>query len=74
MRRIGITGSLASGKSTAVKILKEKGPVFSADKIVKKLYKQNNFKKYISKKLRIKNYFIVKSLIKKKNLKRQIFF
>ena len=43
MRRIGITGSVASGKSTAVKILKEKGPVFSADKIVKKLYKQNNF-------------------------------
>ena len=74
MRRIGITGSLASGKSTAVKILKEKGPVFSADKIVKKLYKQNNFKKYISKKLRIKNYSIVKSLIKKKNFKRQIFF
>ena len=74
MRRIGITGSLASGKSTAVKILKEKGPVFSADKIVKKLYKQNNFKKYISKKLRIKNYSIVKSLIKKKNFKKQIFF
>ena len=74
MRRIGITGSLASGKSTAVKILKEKGPVFSADKIVKKLYKQNNFKKYISKKLRIKNYSIVKSLIKKKILKDKSFF
>ena len=36
MKRIGITGSLASGKSTASKILGKKGPVFSADNIVKR--------------------------------------
>ena len=51
MKKIGITGSLASGKSTASKILGKKGPVFSADNIVKKLYSHR--KKYISKKLKI---------------------
>ena len=41
MIKIGITGSLASGKTTASKILKHKrGPLFSADKIVKELYKK----------------------------------
>ena len=48
MNRIGITGSLASGKSTVSKILRNKGPVFSADSIVKKLYSQKKFRKYIS--------------------------
>ena len=39
MKKIGITGSLASGKSTASKILaKHKGPLFSADETVNKLY------------------------------------
>ena len=46
MKKIGITGSLASGKSTAAKILEKKGPVFSADNVVKKLYSQRGFKKY----------------------------
>ena len=48
MKRIGITGTVASGKSTASKILGQKGPVFSADNIVKKLYTEkfkNMFKK-----------------------------
>ena len=68
MNRIGITGSLASGKSTASKILGNKGPVFSADSIVKKLYSQKKFRKYISRKLKIKDNINLKSLIKKKIL------
>ena len=44
MIKIGITGSIASGKTTASKILAYKrGPLFSADKIVKNFYKRNNF-------------------------------
>ena len=49
MKKVGITGSLASGKSTASKILRKKGPVFSADNIVKKLYAQNKFKNTFQK-------------------------
>ena len=56
MKKIGITGSLASGKTTASKILSfKKGPLFSADYFVKKLYKKNYFKKIISKSFKIKN-------------------
>ena len=52
MIKIGITGSLASEKTTASKILKHKrGPLFSADMAVKELYENNNFKKLLSKKL-----------------------
>ena len=52
MIKIGITGSLASGKTTASKILKhERGPLFSADMAVKELYENNNFKKLLSKNL-----------------------
>ncbi len=69
MIKIGITGSLASGKSTAGKILSsKKGPLFSADVIVSRLYKNNNFKKYISKKFDIKNQINMKKAIKKKIL------
>ena len=56
MKKFGITGSLASGKSTASKILSaNKGPLFSADNVVKKLYKKKNFKKVVVKKLKIKS-------------------
>ena len=65
MKKVGITGSLASGKSTASKILRKKGPVFSADNIVKKLYAQNKFKKYLSKKFKIENHSNIKILIKR---------
>ena len=42
MIKIGITGSIASGKTTASKILSQKsGPLFSADKEVNKNYKNN---------------------------------
>ena len=74
MKKIGITGSLASGKSTASKILKKKGPVFSADHIVKKLYSRKKFRKHISKKLKIEHSSNLKSLIKKKILKDKSFF
>ena len=40
MKKIAITGSLSSGKTTASKILAlSKGPLFSADKVVRDLYK-----------------------------------
>ena len=49
MKKIGITGSLASGKTTASKILSNgNGPLFSADEVVRDLYSQNIFKKKIS--------------------------
>jgi dephospho-CoA kinase len=39
---IGLTGSIATGKSTASKILKDLGhPVIDADKLVKDIYKSN---------------------------------
>ena len=64
MKKIGITGSLASGKTTASKILSSgRGPLFSADLIVKKLYQNKNFIKFLSKKLKI-NY--------DKNLKKKL--
>ena len=51
MIKIGITGSLASGKTTASKILSNKyGPLFNADRVVKKIYKNRKFKKLLSKK------------------------
>ena len=43
MIKIGITGSIASGKTTASKILSfKRGPLFSADKVVKKLYQNKS--------------------------------
>ena len=69
MKKIGITGSLASGKTTASKILSfKKGPLFSADKIVKKLYKNKNFKKVLIRKLKIKNNSNLKKTLRKKIL------
>ena len=66
MIKIGITGSLASGKTTASKILSYgRGPLFSADKAVKKLYKDKNFKKLLSKKFNIKNNNFIKKNLKK---------
>ena len=66
MIKIGITGSLASGKSTASKILSNgRGPLFDADKIVKKLYKDKYFKTLISKKFKIKNNNKIKTSLTK---------
>ena len=48
--RIGITGSLSSGKSSVAKILSKKNDLlFSADKIVNNLYSDNQFKKKVKK-------------------------
>ena len=66
MIKIGITGSLASGKTTASKILSSKrGPIFSADKAVKELYKNKHFKSLVSKKFKIKNNSQLKKSLKK---------
>ena len=77
MIKIGITGSLASGKTSASKILSSRrGPLFSADKVVKNLYKKNSFKSLVAKKLdlqlntKFKDEVKVKILQKKENLKK----
>ena len=73
MIKIGITGSLASGKTTASKILSNtKHPLFNADKEVQNLYKKKFFRKLISKKLKIRNNAILKKEIKKKIIKKRI--
>ena len=42
MFKIGITGSIASGKTTASQIIsRRRGALFSADKVVRNLYKKN---------------------------------
>ena len=70
--KIGITGSLASGKSSVAKILsKNKTLLFSADKIVQELYFNNLFKKKIKKIFKIKKNNI-KDEIKKKLLNKEI--
>ena len=68
MKKIGITGSLASGKTTASKILsKKKGPLFSADLVVKKIYKNTSFVNEVSRILDIsKNKKNFKAEVKKK--------
>ena len=64
MIKIGITGSIASGKTTVAKIIsRKKYPLFDADKEVGKIYKKNSFKNKICKKFNLKN---------KKNIKRKI--
>ena len=63
--KIGITGSIVSGKSTAAKILtKRKYPLFSADQEVSELYKKRLFKNVIIKKLKLKKNLNIKIQIK----------
>ena len=65
MIKIGITGSLASGKTTASKMLSfRRGPLFSADKAVKELYQNKNFKSLIGKQFEIKNNNQIKKSLK----------
>ena len=67
MIKIGITGSISSGKSTAVKFLrKNKYPAFSADQTVKQLYKNLNFIKKIRLIFKIKNKFRIKKQVRAK--------
>ena len=66
MIKVGITGSLASGKTTASKILsRNRGPLFSADSAVKELYQNNRFRILISKKFKIGNNSQIKNSLKK---------
>ena len=70
--KIGITGSLSSGKSSVAKILsKNKNLLFSADKAVKDLYSNTQFKKKMQKKFGTKQKNI-KDEIKTKLLKKEI--
>jgi len=65
MIKIGITGSLASGKSTVAKLIsRNKYPIFSADNAVKTLYKKRIFTKKIQKQFHFKNTRNLKNKIK----------
>ncbi len=69
MIKISITGSLASGKTTASRFIsRRRGPLFSADVVVKRLYRQNSFKRLVSKRL---NLSLKKNF--KKEIKKKIF-
>ena len=64
MKKIGITGSVSSGKSTATEILAKKSyPIFSADTEVKKLYKNRKFIKALSNKLKLKKTTLIKKQV-----------
>ena len=70
MKKIGITGSLASGKTTASKILSNKaGPLFNADNVVRNFYTNSKFKRKIIKLLNISRKKNLKNEVKKKILK-----
>ena len=61
MIKIGITGSIASGKTTASKILSYKrGPLFSADAVVNRLYKKFILQKLLKRKFNIKQHNLKK--------------
>ena len=66
MFKIGVTGSIASGKTTVAKLLSgKKYPLFNADREVSKIYRQNSFKNQICKKFKLKNKNNIKSKLKK---------
>ena len=70
MIKIGITGSISSGKTTASKIIsKGYGPLFSADKTVKHLYSKKSFRRLIANCL---NFKVQPNFIT--NLKKKILF
>jgi len=73
MRIIGITGSIASGKTTVTSLMAgKKYPLFSADKTVLNLYKKKNFVKILNKKFKLNPKKKIKEQIKlvlKKNKK-----
>ena len=65
MKIIGITGSIASGKTTVAQLMAgKKYPLFSADKIVAKLYRKKIFTKILIKKFKLKDTRNVKDQIK----------
>jgi len=65
MKIIGITGSIASGKTTVALLMAgKKYPLFSADQIVSNLYKKKSFIKILVKKFKLKNEEKIKNQIK----------
>ena len=65
MIKIGITGSLASGKSTVAQLMsRKKYAIFSADNTVKTLYKKKIFISKVKKKFNFKNTRNLKNKIK----------
>ena len=71
--KIGITGSLASGKTTVTKLIgKEKFPIFNADLIVKNLYKNKSFVRKLTKKFKIKGKRNFKKVISKMIVNKEI--
>lgn len=65
MIKIGLTGSIASGKTISSKIVSfKRGPLFSADKVVKKLYTKDSFKKNLSRIFELKANSNIKKNIK----------
>ena len=72
MIKIAITGSLASGKTTASKIISSKnGLLFSADKCVKDLYSKIFFQRILVKKLKIPKNSNIKKFIKRRVLQKK---
>ena len=73
MKKVGITGSIASGKTTAAYIMAgKKYPLFSADKTVSSLYKKKFFTEILVKKFKLGKNKKIKEQIKqvlKKNKK-----
>ncbi|MDC0472761.1 dephospho-CoA kinase [Pelagibacteraceae bacterium] len=75
MTKIGVTGLLASGKSTVSKfITRNKYPLFSADLSVKSLYNNRSFIKKIKNKFKLKSSLNIKKNISKviKNDKKKL--
>ena len=65
MTIIGITGSIASGKTTVANLMAgKKYPLFSADKIVSKLDKKKSFNKILIKKFKLDSKKEIKKQIK----------
>ena len=65
MIKIAITGSLASGKSSAAKLIKKKKyKVFSADKSVTEIYKKKKIRKLIKKRFNFENTKEIKNKVK----------
>jgi len=65
MRIIGVTGSIASGKTTVAHLMAgEKYPLFSADMIVSSLYKKSHFIEILAKKFNLSSKKKIKSQIK----------
>ena len=64
MIKIGVTGSISSGKSTVARMLAgKKYPIFDADIAVRQIYKKNFFKDKIYRKFKLKS---------KKNIKNEL--